>query len=184
MVQYFYDTSLNGNTTKPLDIYRGTEKIGVVRGSYDNIIKKFIDEFGDSKFSPSFLKYELKDNPGLVRIITKPLGFMKGKIAVSYLDSDDNKHEILMKDMKNVSFGSKQVEFEYRETNCLIYKERSTNPLNPKPAEMYIGERLIADWKIDVSNKQVVVNILDLDFMGEEYLILGLFHAYLYATKG
>ena len=97
---------------------------------------------------------------------------------------DGNKSKILMRNMKDDYFGSKQLEFTYNEANCLIHNERSYNPFNPNPAEMYFGEELVANWKIYVQEKKVVVNILDINYIEDEFLILGLFHAYLYATKG
>lgn len=181
-MQYYYKTSLNGLTTKPLDIYCDTKRIGVVRGYFDNMLKRFIDEILNSRFPPSFLKYNLSDYTGDIRLIAETKGFFKGNIEVTYYDNNNNKHIILMENMKSIIHGSKKVEFTYNGAKYFIYRERSNNPFNTKSAEMYIGKKLVANWKIYIKENKVVVNIFD--FEEEKFLILGLFHAYLYATKG
>lgn len=186
MMSYYYSTSLNGSTTKPLDIYRGMEKIGSVRGYYKNTLIKYMEEFfNDGR--PYFLQYELCDSAENVRLHAKMSNFWKSEITVSYVDNNENNVEVLMKNMKDVRFGPKKIEFTFRGDDYTILKKESIKEaltLNPFPAEMYLGEKLIAEWKIEVFDKRVVVHIYDNDFIQDEYLILGLFHAFLYATKG
>ncbi|WP_162880771.1 hypothetical protein [Paraliobacillus sediminis] len=50
----------------------------------------------------------------------------------------------------------------------------------PSPASL--GK--LADWNIDVAERSVVVHIFDSDYIEDEHLIIGLFHAFLYPTKG
>ena len=83
-MQYSYETSLIGLTTKPLDIYKGTKKIGIIRGHYKNIFQRFADEFFDGRFPPSFIKYELMDIKGNIRFLSETKGFFKSEIEVTY----------------------------------------------------------------------------------------------------
>ncbi|WP_029329056.1 tubby C-terminal domain-like protein [Lentibacillus jeotgali] len=184
MMNYNYATSLNGFTTKPLNVYKGIEQIGVIQGYFDNLIKKFIDEIVGGV--PMFLKFQLKDQFGNVRLHSKPRTF-KSEIAITYFDSNNEKCEILMMHGKDANFGPKQIEFRYKGEDYLIYKKESLKKaltLKSESAEIFLGEKLIADWNIHVSEQRVNVRIYDNDFIEDEYLILGVFHAFLYATKG
>ncbi|WP_117149126.1 hypothetical protein [Paraliobacillus zengyii] len=170
-------------TTKPLKVYQGNKQIGVIQGYFDNIRKKFIDELVGGV--PIFLKHELKDQFGNTRLLAKPRTF-KGQIAITYFDGDNSKCEILMKNAKNVRFVSKTLNFQYKDEDYIIIKKESLKralSLTPEPAKMFVGERLIADWNIDVGERSIVVHIFDTDYI-DEHLIIGLFHAFLYPTKG
>lgn len=186
MMSYHYPTSINGSTTKCLEIHRGIEKIGAFKGYYKNTFIKYLEEFlNDGR--PYFLNYELTDSTGNVRLHAKMSSLWKNEISVSYVENNETNTEILMKNMKDVRFGPKRIEFTYHGENYSIFKKESIKEaltLNPYPAEMFFGKKLIADWKIDVFDRRVIVHIIDNDFIEEEYLILGLFHVFLYATKG
>lgn len=148
MQKYFYAGGLNGEATKPLDIYRGTEKIGVVQGHYENIFKRFFGEIISSRdFIPTFLKHELKDDSGNVRLLAKSAGFFKNGIAVTYFECNGNKYEFVTGNMKKVRFGQNKLDFKYKGNDFLI-KNEPLMSLSSKPTEMYLGEKLIADWKI------------------------------------
>lgn len=180
-MQYSYEASSDGLTTNPLDIYKDAKKIGVVKGSFNNIFKRLLDYLFSSRF-PVFIKYEIKDDSGNIRLLSENTSFFRPNIKIIYNESDGIRHEITMKNLKDSSLGFKKAGCTYKGKNYYIYQERSHNPFYPKPAEMYIDKKLIANWKI--SNKKVVVNILHPSVQKEELLILGLFHTYLYATRG
>lgn len=82
-------------------IYRGMEKVGSVRGYYKNTLIKYAQEFlNDGR--PYFLKYELTDSTGNVRLHAKMSSFWKSEISVYYVENSGNKAEILMENMKDV----------------------------------------------------------------------------------
>lgn len=174
MIQYSYNSLILSTSTKPIEIFKGTAKIGIVKGFYKNPLMKFLDAIMDST---SIISYEMKDNLGNTRVISKDAtGLGKKKVAVSYFDEEGNKYDILMKDMKVFDIGE-QVSFEYKGENYIINKK----PL--KPAELSLNNKLIADWKIQPASRRVILNLIDYDFIDDQYLILGLFHAYFYADK-
>ncbi|MBP3953652.1 hypothetical protein J7W16_21560 [Bacillus sp. YZJH907-2] len=51
-------------------------------------------------------------------------------------------------------------------------------------AELHLDDELIADWSIQVSSKRVLVNIYDQSHIEHEFLIIGLFHTWFFASKG
>ncbi|WP_027965002.1 tubby C-terminal domain-like protein [Halalkalibacillus halophilus] len=183
-MQYQYKTSINGLTTKELTIYSGTELVGSIKGSFDNVFKRFVDELIQKRSLPSFITYELKDSIGNVRCYAEMSGFTKSAIMVTYYDRNNIENNITIENMKDKSFEYKKAEFKYKETECLIYKENSKNPFNPKPAELFFGEELVASWNISMKEKKVVVKINNYKYVEDRFLIFGIFHAFLYPTKG
>ncbi|ASN06251.1 tubby C-terminal domain-like protein [Virgibacillus necropolis] len=139
MMSYYYATSINGSTTDPLDIYEGIEKVGSIRGYYKNTLIKYVEEFlNDGR--PYFLKYELTDSTGNIRLHAKMLSFWKNEIIVSYVENNGNNVEVLMKNMKDVRYGPKKIDFRYKGEDFIILKKESikeTLTLNPYPAEMF-----------------------------------------------
>ncbi|WP_369903377.1 hypothetical protein [Bacillus manliponensis] len=177
MVRYYYETNLLETRTKPLHIYRGTEKIGTIQGYYDRIWKRVIDSIGNSP--PVFLQYELRDSSENVRVHTKYAGFWKNRYVVTYINNENQKHEVIVEDIKVYDgFGEKGVSVTYGHKQYVMKRDPFC------PAELYLDETLIATWEIQLLAKRVVVHIIDYHFFEEEYLILGVFHCYFYATKG
>ncbi|WP_051759023.1 tubby C-terminal domain-like protein [Bacillus manliponensis] len=174
MSQFSYKLELLSTSTKPVEIYKGEQKVGVVKGFYKNIFMRILDYIYSSS---SIISYELKDKENNIRIISKDAtGLGRKKVLVRYIDNDNKEHEILMRDEKPFDIGE-QVTFEYKNQKYVISKK----PF--QPAELLLDDHLIAEWKIQPAAFRVVMNIVDYDYIEEQYLILGLFHAYLYADK-
>ncbi|WP_456279010.1 tubby C-terminal domain-like protein [Bacillus sp. AK128] len=176
-MQYTYPTTMLGSSTKPLEIKVGTTKIGAIQAYYKNIFVKIVDNIGSSP--PLLLRYRIHDHNGIERVHAKLSGFIKNKRELQYIDQHQTVHQVVMEDTKHFDgFGEKGVIVTFKGSEYRI----SRNFL--KAAELHLGEELIADWRIEVSDKRVLVNIYDKKHIEHEFLIIGLFHTWFYATKG
>ncbi|MEC1155533.1 tubby C-terminal domain-like protein [Cytobacillus horneckiae] len=177
MKQYHYPTSIVGTSTKTLKIYTGTSKIGEIKGYYDNVIKKIIDNYTD-RSNPFFIRYQIIDEYGSVRFTSKNGGALKRKVYITYLSDNGTNHELIMLDTKHFDgFGEKGVNFNFNGKDYYIIKHIF------EPAQLFHLNNLIADWNIEHRSGRVVIKIFEQDYL-DEYLIIGLFHAWFYASKG
>ncbi|RCW62146.1 tubby C-terminal domain-like protein [Saliterribacillus persicus] len=173
MMHYYYPISF-GTKTKTLDLNEGANKIGEIKGYHDNLFKKIIDNIGNSSVM-FFLKYQIKDGDNNIRFISKNGGTWKRKVYITYFENNGKEHEITMVDTKHFDgFGEKGVHFEYKDKDFML----SQNLF--EQAELYMQDTLIADWKIQITSRQVVVNMYYDDFIEDKYLVIGLFHAWFY----
>lgn len=176
-MQYTYPITLLASSTKPLEIKVGATKIGYIQAYYPTIFVRIFDHIGSSP--PVFIRYRLYDNDGVERIHAKQSGFLKNKKIIRYLDNNQKIHQIIMEDTKVYDgFGEKGVEVTFEG------KKYSLSRKFLEAAELHLEDELIADWRIQVSAKRVVVNIYENDHSKHEFLILGIFHSWFYASKG
>ena len=84
--------------TTPIEVYNGSEQVGVVRGYYKNTLMRVLD------FIPkigSNIIYEIKDSKDNIRVIAKDVSRQRQRrILVTYKDNHDAEHEILVCDGK------------------------------------------------------------------------------------
>ncbi|SFL41059.1 hypothetical protein SAMN04487943_101413 [Gracilibacillus orientalis] len=67
MMHYYYPISF-GTKTKILGVKAGANKIGEIKGYYDKLLKRIIDNIGNSS---GFLKYQIKDNDNIFAYFQK-----------------------------------------------------------------------------------------------------------------
>ncbi|MDL4839434.1 tubby C-terminal domain-like protein [Aquibacillus rhizosphaerae] len=172
-MHYYYPISF-GTKTKKLDLNAGANKIGEIKGYYDNLLKRIIDNIGTSSVK-FFLKYQIKDDDNNIRIFSKNGGTLKRKVYITYFENNGREHEITMVDNKHFDgFGEKGVHFTYKEKDYMLSQKLF------EQVELYMQDTLIADWEIQITSRRVEVNIYNDDFIKDKYLVIGLFHAWFY----
>jgi hypothetical protein len=169
MAHFSYNLPLYKTSTKPIDIYGGSGKVGVIRGFYGNIFTKILGKIGSDR--GQYLDYELRDSENNIRIISKDeRRFTRRKVLVKYIDDDNIEYEIVMQETKR--FDIDEIKFTYKNQEYVINKRMF------EPAELVLNGDVIADWKIHFTNYaySVKMNIHNYAYMREHYLLLGLFH--------
>ncbi|MGH0599741.1 tubby C-terminal domain-like protein [Bacillus mycoides] len=157
----------------PIEVYNGSKQEGVVRGYYKNALMKVLD------FIPkvgSNINYEIKDSKDNIRIIAKDVSRRRQrKILVTYIDNDDVEHEIMVCDGKLLD-ANFLFTFTYKTEEYVVHKN-----------SLGIGKLLrkgyvIADWNIRLEEDMyyIEMNVYDEDYIEDQYLLLGVFHAVLY----
>ncbi|MGW5982055.1 tubby C-terminal domain-like protein [Bacillus mycoides] len=157
----------------PIEVYNGSKHEGVVRGYYKNALMKVLD------FIPkvgSNINYEIKDSKDNIRIIAKDVSRRRQrKILVTYIDNDDVEHEIMVCDGKLLD-ANFLFTFTYKTEEYVVHKN-----------SLGIGKLLrkgyvIADWNIRLEEDMyyIEMNVYDEDYIEDQYLLLGVFHAVLY----
>ncbi|MES9698198.1 cytoplasmic protein [Bacillus sp. JJ927] len=158
---------------KPIEVYNGSKQEGVVRGYYKNTLMKVLD------FIPkvgSNINYEIKDSKDNIRIIAKDVSRRRQrKILVTYIDNDEVEHEIIVCDGKLLD-ANFLFTFTYKTEEYVVHKN-----------SIGIGKLLrkgyvIADWNIRLEEDMyyIEMNVYDDDYIQDQYLLLGVFHAILY----
>lgn len=159
--------------TKPIEVYNGSKQVGVVRGYYKNMLMKVLD------FIPkvgSNINYEIKDSKENIRIIAKDVSRRRQrKILVTYIDNNDAEHEILVCDGRLLD-ANFLFTFTYKTEEYVVHK-----------TSFGIGKLLrkgyvIADWSIRLEEDMyyIEMNVYNDDYIQDQYLLLGVFHAVLY----
>ncbi|WP_420805446.1 tubby C-terminal domain-like protein [Gracilibacillus halophilus] len=170
-MQYSYKLRLT-SPTKPIDLFKGESKIGILQGSYKNIWTKMFDYF--ILKNSTFIRFEIKDSNHNHRLTSSSVTKLGNKkVKIIYTPSKNEKTELVIKDSKMFDIGD-EATFEYNE-NTFVIKKPSL-----KPAKLLLNNHLIAEWKDYHLNRTVTLDIFNYDYIQDEYLILGIFHCYFY----
>ncbi|PFN21857.1 tubby C-terminal domain-like protein [Bacillus cereus] len=156
-----------------IEVYNGSEQVGVVRGYYKNKLMKVLD------FIPkvgSNIIYEIKDSKDNIRVIAKDVSRQRQrKILVTYIDHNDAEHEILVCDGKLLD-ANFLFNFTYKTEEYVIHKTALGS------GKLLRKGYVIADWNIRLEEDMyyIEMNVYDEDYIQDQYLLLGIFHAVLY----
>jgi len=158
---------------KPIEVYNGSEQVGLVRGYYKNALMKVLD------FIPkvgSNIIYEIKDSKDNIRVIAKDVSRQRQRrILVTYSDNHDAEHEILVCDGKLLD-ANFLFTFTYKGEEYVVHK--TSIGLGKLLRNGYV----IADWNIRLEEDMydIEMNVYDENYIEDQYLLLGVFHAILY----
>ncbi|PFD33616.1 cytoplasmic protein [Bacillus cereus] len=159
--------------TTSIEVYNGSKQVGVVRGYYKNTLMKVLD------FIPkvgSNIIYEIKDSKDNIRVIAKDVSRQRQrKILVTYIDNNDAEHEMLVCDGKLLD-ANFLFTFTYNTEEYVVHK--TSLGLGKLLRNGYV----IADWNIRLEEDMyhIEMNVFDDDYIEDQYLLLGVFHAVLY----
>lgn len=159
--------------TTSIEVYNESERVGAVRGYYKNTLMKVLD------FIPkvgSNIIYEIKDSKDNIRVIAKDVSRQRQRrILVTYKDNHDVEHEILVCDGKLLD-ANFLFTFTYKAEEFVIHK--TTFGMGKLLRKGYV----IADWNIRLEEDMyhIEMNVYDEDYIEDQYLLLGVFHAVLY----
>ncbi|AJH20672.1 tubby C-terminal domain-like protein [Bacillus mycoides] len=159
--------------TTSIEVYNGSEGVGAVRGYYKNTLMKVLD------FIPkvgSNIIYEIKDSKNNIRVIAKDVSRQRQRrILVTYIDNNDAEHEILVCDGKLLD-ANFLFTFTYKTEEYVVHK--TSIGLGKLLRKGYV----IADWNIRLEEDMyyIEMNVYDEDYIEDQYLLLGVFHAVLY----
>ncbi|SME37942.1 hypothetical protein BACERE00185_04498 [Bacillus mobilis] len=159
--------------TTSIEVYNESERVGAVRGYYKNTLMKVLD------FIPkvgSNIIYEIKDGKDNIRVIAKDVSRQRQRrILVTYIDHNDAAHEILVCDGKLLD-ANFLFTFTYKTEEYVVHK--TTIGLGKLLRNGYV----IADWNIRLEEDMydIEMNVYDENYIEDQYLLLGVFHAVLY----
>ncbi|PHB58137.1 tubby C-terminal domain-like protein [Bacillus wiedmannii] len=159
--------------TTSIEVYNESERVGAVRGYYKNALMKVLD------FIPkvgSNIIYEIKDSEDDIRVIAKDVSRQRQRrILVTYIDHNDVEHEILVCDGKLLD-ANFVFTFTYKREEYVVHK--TTIGLGKLLRNGYV----IADWNIRLEEDMydIEMDVYDEDYIEDQYLLLGVFHAVLY----
>ena len=159
--------------TTSIEVYNGSEGVGPVRGYYKNTLMKVLD------FIPkvgSNIIYEIKDSKNNIRVIAKDVSRQRQRrILVTYIDNNDAEHEILVCDGKLLD-ANFLFTFTYKTEEYVVHK--TSIGLGKLLRNGYV----IADWNIRLEEDMyyIEMDVYDEDYIEDQYLLLGVFHAVLY----
>ncbi|MCU5323141.1 cytoplasmic protein [Bacillus cereus] len=159
--------------TVPIEVYNESEGVGVVRGYYKNTLMRVLD------FIPkvgSNIIYEIKDSKDNIRVIAKDVSRQRQRrILVTYIDNHDAEHEILVCDGKLLD-ANFLFTFTYKREEYVVHK--TTFGMGKLLRKGYV----IAGWNIRLEEDMyyIEMNVYDQDYIEDQYLLLGVFHAVLY----
>ena len=159
--------------TVPIEVYNESDRVGTVRGYYKNTLMRVLD------FIPkvgSNIIYEIKDSKDNIRVIAKDVSRQRQRrILVTYKDNHDAEHEILVCDgtLLDANF---LFTFTYKREEFVVHK--TTFGMGKLLRKGYV----IADWNIRLEEDMyyIEMNVYDKDYIEDQYLLLGVFHAVLY----
>lgn len=159
--------------TTSIEVYNESERVGAVRGYYKNTLMRVLD------FIPkvgSNIIYEIKDSKDNIRVIAKDVSRQRQRrILVTYIDHNDAEHEILVCDGKLLD-ANFLFTFTYKREEYVVHK--TTIGLGKLLRNGYV----IADWNIRLEEDMydIEMNLYDENYIEDQYLLLGVFHAVLY----
>ncbi|BCB38363.1 hypothetical protein BCJMU51_3287 [Bacillus cereus] len=159
--------------TTSIEVYNESKQVGVVRGYYKNTLMRVLD------FIPkvgSNIIYEIKDSKDNIRVIAKDVSRQRQRrILVTYIDNHDAEHEILVCDGKLLD-ANFLFTFTYKREEYVVHK--TTFGMGKLLRKGYV----IADWNIRLEEDMyyIEMNVYDQDYIEDQYLLLGVFHAVLY----
>lgn len=120
--------------------------------------------------------YEIKDSKDNIRVIAKDVSRQRQRrILVTYKDNHDAEHEILVCDGKLLD-ANFLFTFTYKREEFVVHK--TTFGMGKLLRKGYV----IADWNIRLEEDMyhIEMNVYDEDYIEDQYLLLGVFHAVLY----
>ncbi|EJQ95362.1 hypothetical protein IGW_01592 [Bacillus cereus ISP3191] len=159
--------------TTSIEVYNESKQVGVVRGYYKNTLMRVLD------FIPkvgSNIIYEIKDIKDNIRVIAKDVSRQRQRrILVTYKDKHDAEHEILVCDGKLLD-ANFLFTFTYKKEEYVVHK--TTFGMGKLLRKGYV----IADWNIRLEEDMyyIEMNVYDENYIKDQYLLLGVFHAVLY----
>ncbi|WP_033645461.1 tubby C-terminal domain-like protein, partial [Bacillus anthracis] len=159
--------------TTSIEVYNESKQVGVVRGYYKNTLMRVLD------FIPkvgSNIIYEIKDSKDNIRVIAKDVSRQRQRrILVTYKDNHDAEHEILVCDGKLLD-ANFLFTFTYKREEYVVHK--TTFGMGKLLRKGYV----IADWNIRLEEDMyyIEMNVYDENYIKDQYLLLGVFHAVLY----
>ncbi|MEJ9111981.1 tubby C-terminal domain-like protein [Bacillus paramobilis] len=159
--------------TTSIEVYNESKQVGAVRGYYRNTLMRVLD------FIPkvgSNIIYEIKDSRDNIRVIAKDVSRQRQRrILVTYIDHNDVEHEILICDGKLLD-ANFLFTFTYKREEYVVHK--TTIGLGKLLRNGYV----IADWNIRLEEDMydIEMDVYDEDYIEDQYLLLGVFHAVLY----
>ncbi|PEI72575.1 tubby C-terminal domain-like protein [Bacillus wiedmannii] len=159
--------------TTSIEVYNESERVGAVRGYYKNTLMKVLD------FIPkvgSNIIYEIKDSKDNIRVVAKDVSRQRQRrILVTYSDNHDAEHEILVCDGKLLD-ANFLFTFTYKGEEYVVHK--TSIGLGKLLRNGYV----IADWNIRLEEDMydIEMNVYDENYIEDQYLLLGVFHAILY----
>ncbi|TCJ82501.1 UNVERIFIED_ORG: hypothetical protein EDC93_103688 [Bacillus cereus] len=159
--------------TTSIEVYNESKQVGAVRGYYKNTLMRVLD------FIPkvgSNIIYEIKDSRDNIRVIAKDVSRQRQRrILVTYIDHNDVEHEILVCDGKLLD-ANFLFTFTYKREEYVVHK--TTIGLGKLLRNGYV----IADWNIRLEEDMydIEMNVYDENYIEDQYLLLGVFHAVLY----
>ncbi|PFS11044.1 cytoplasmic protein [Bacillus cereus] len=159
--------------TTSIEVYNESKQVGAVRGYYKNALMKVLD------FIPkvgSNIIYEIKDSKDNIRVIAKDVSRQRQRrILVTYIDNNDAEHEILVCDGKLLD-ANFLFTFTYKGEEYVVHK--TSIGLGKLLRNGYV----IADWNIRLEEDMyyIEMDVYDEDYIEDQYLLLGVFHAVLY----
>ncbi|AYF07367.1 MULTISPECIES: tubby C-terminal domain-like protein [Bacillus] len=159
--------------TTSIEVYNESKQVGAVRGYYKNTLMRVLD------FIPkvgSNIIYEIKDSRDNIRVIAKDVSRQRQRrILVTYIDHNDAEHEILICDGKLLD-ANFLFTFTYKREEYVVHK--TTIGLGKLLRNGYV----IADWNIRLEEDMydIEMDVYDEDYIEDQYLLLGVFHAVLY----
>ncbi|PFN02634.1 tubby C-terminal domain-like protein [Bacillus cereus] len=159
--------------TTSIEVYKESKQVGVVRGYYKNTLMRVLD------FIPkvgSNIIYEIKDSKDNIRVIAKDVSRQRQRrILVTYKDNNDADHEILVCDGKLLD-ANFLFTFTYKREEFVVHK--TAIGLGKLLRNGYVT----ADWNIRLEEDMyyIEMNVYDEDYIDDQYLLLGVFHAVLY----
>ncbi|WP_341519352.1 tubby C-terminal domain-like protein [Bacillus paramobilis] len=159
--------------TTSIEVYNESKQVGAVRGYYKNTLMRVLD------FIPkvgSNIIYEIKDSRDNIRAIAKDVSRQRQRrILVTYIDHNDAEHEILICDGKLLD-ANFLFTFTYKREEYVVHK--TTIGLGKLLRNGYV----IADWNIRLEEDMydIEMNVYDENYIEDQYLLLGVFHAVLY----
>lgn len=159
--------------TVPIEVYNESDRVGTVRGYYKNTLMRVLD------FIPkvgSNIIYEIKDSKDNIRVIAKDVSRQRQRrILVTYKDNYDTEHEILVCDGKLLD-ANFLFTFTYKREEYVVHK--TSFGMGKLLRKGYV----IADWNIRLEEDMyyIEMNVYDEDYIEDQYLLLGVFHAVLY----
>ncbi|MBZ4223960.1 tubby C-terminal domain-like protein [Bacillus wiedmannii] len=159
--------------TTSIEVYNESKQVGAVRGYYKNTLMRVLD------FIPkvgSNIIYEIKDNKDNIRVIAKDVSRQRQRrILVTYIDINDAEHEILVCDGKLLD-ANFIFTFTYKTEEYVVHK--TSIGLGKLLRNGYV----IADWNIRLEEDMyyIEMDVYDENYIEDQYLLLGVFHAVLY----
>lgn len=159
--------------TTSIEVYNESKQVGAVRGYYKNTLMRVLD------FIPkvgSNIIYEIKDSRDNIRVIAKDVSRQRQRrILVTYIDNNDAEHEILVCDGKLLD-ANFLFTFTYKGEEYVVHK--TSIGLGKLLRNGYV----IADWNIRLEEDMyyIKMDVYDEDYIEDQYLLLGVFHAVLY----
>lgn len=159
--------------TTSIEVYNESEGVGAVRGYYKNTLMKVLDYI--PKVGSNII-YEIKDSKDNIRVIAKDVSRQRQrKILVTYIDNNNAEHEILVCDGKLLD-ANFLFTFTYKREEYVVHK--TSLGLGKLLRKGYV----IADWNIRLEGDMyyIEMNVYDEDYIEDQYVLLGVFHAVLY----